>query len=272
MSTVATPVGQMPNEIPVPQPVAVAQPPVQQPAPTGFDATEARARLSALGFKVYTAEEEQALRKTVESEAIGKKTSEFALKTEEDIFKATGIPKLSPDEKYFDYAQRAVKEAAENGKRETVQQSNRAIAEIALSGALGSMNFNLEGEALEMQRELLLNKALLMPHRVEGRQVIFQKQDPADPSKYVDIVDATTNEPVKAFDHLASTFKAFLKVATPPATGPNAKAAAPVPGAGPVPKNKAEAQQIALEKANGQTGPDYAKEYARLVKEYALTE
>ncbi|WP_080057189.1 hypothetical protein [Spirosoma aerolatum] len=215
-------------------------PPAPAPAPTPtFDPNAAVSNLQSLGYHVFDkgyqfdkaqAEKDPFLGPIV-SKVIADKVSEIGLRTDQDIFDSTGIPKQNKDEKWYDYLKRAAATLRDQAKanpdvdkiktdyQTQLTSKDQTIAEISLVNAIGGLNLNVSPESLESQRELLVMRALSLPHRIEGRNIIFQKL--ADNGALIDVIDTTTGAPMAAAKFLETQFKPFLKVEQPAPEGPN---------------------------------------------------
>lgn len=234
-------------------------PPAPAPAPAPvaapvFDPQAAIAGLVATGHRVYakdfefdpSVQTDDPFIKTI----VGKTTSTIYVGEDRDIFEKTGIPKIK-DEKTYDYRNRAfsvlkdqIQQApdVEKVKQEyetQLSKKDQAIAEISLVSALSALKLNVPDEALESQRELLVMRALALPHRIEGRDIVFQKYGGSDGQTLIDVVDPVTQEPMKPGKFLEAQFKAFLAVENPTPQGPGAKPK-PANTSSPIPTNMDE--------------------------------
>ncbi|MBD2705520.1 hypothetical protein IC229_33225 [Spirosoma sp. BT702] len=222
-------------ETPAPPAPAPVAPPVQ-PA---IDVPTAISVLQQAGHHVfqkgYAFDKEQAERDPflgpILSKVIGDKVSEIGQRADQDVFESTGIPKQHKDEKWYEYMKRAAATLKEQAKanpdvktikddyESRLSAKDQTIAEISLVNALGSLKLNVSEDALESQRELLTMRALSLPHRVEGRTIVFQKF--ADDGKtLIDVIDPTTGVAMEPKKFLEAQFKQFLKTEDPQPQGP----------------------------------------------------
>lgn len=218
-------------------------PPITPPAaPPQMDVPTAMSVLQQAGHHVfqkdYVFNKEQAEKDPffgpILSKVIGDKVSEIGQRADQDVLESSGIPKQHKDEKWYDYMKRAVATLKEQAKAnpdlnilksdyETrLSQKDQTIAEISLVSALSGLKLNVADDALESQQELLTMRALSLPHRVEGRDIVFQKYA-EDGKTLIDIIDPTTGVAMKPKKFLEQQFKQFLKVDVPPPSGPNVK-------------------------------------------------
>lgn len=211
------------------------------------------------------------------------KVSQIAQNIEADVLAATGIAKLSPDEKYYDYVKRAfnqLKQATlETPDMKTLKDTHKneletlrtkyegPLKEKEVRAAINALPLNFEGDALAQMQELLLNRALSMPHRLDEHfNLVFQIKGP-DGTTMIDAHDPATNTPFKVADYLANQFKGFLKAPAPAPTGTGTNPATP-PATG-IPRTVKELQDQLL--AEGfKPGKEYTAELKKRATEYAI--
>ncbi len=264
---------------PVPTPPAPAPPVV-------FNANEAISKLSEQGYRVYA--KDFAFDPTVQTddplikEIINKTASSLYVGLDKDIFELTGIPKLHPNEKTYEYNKRVTAQLKDQIKNapdvatvkseyETrLTKKDQAIAEIALRSAVNGLKLNVPDESLDSQRELLIMRAMGLPHRIgENGEYIPQKF--ADDGKtLIDELDPTTGRPKPVDAFVAGQFKPFLKVDAPVPSGPNAKAK-PADTSGPAPTTQADLVKMLDAEGVPLGGPQFMTKLKALATQYAIT-
>lgn len=263
----------------------IANPVAQPPA---FDPQAAIAQLQQSGYHVYNKDakfdrqqaEADPFLKTVVAPAIAERFSEVYLKLDQDILESTGIAK-NPGEKTYEYQRRAAAQLKEQIQKapdvEAIKQdyekrlsaADQRMAEVSLRSALGGLKLNVEDSAVESQRELLLMRALSMPHRVEGTDIVFQKYA-SDGTTLIDDIDPTTGKAKTAAKFLEEQFKPFLKVEQPAPQGPG-KHPKPADTNSPAPKTKQDLITLLGNEGVQMGGPDFMAKLKAKATEYAIS-
>lgn len=279
----------MPTPAPSPAPV-----PALPPTGPQFDPTAFLPQYQQAGYSVYapgtTLTREQieadALLKPIFSSVIDGRVSEIGQRIDADVLAASGIPKQTPNEKYYDYTRRVIATLSERAKTTpeitavkteyeqtiaTLREQNRTgIGENTIRAAVSSLDLNVPAESLDSVREMMINQAMTRPFRLDDKnRVVFQKFGGEDGKTIIDVVDLSDGKPLAVDAYLKQQFSTMLKAPAPtPATGPNARPLPPNTASG-TPKSKDElGNQMTAE--GFRPGPTFTVEFERRRVLYAI--